>query len=143
LNGIVRINGEPALPCDADIVEIEPGVYSVLAGGASFEARVAGNEITIGGRRFRFDIDDPRKWKRSSLAADTGGRAVITAAMPGKIVRILVSAGDEVTAGQGVLVMEAMKMQNELKSPRAGRVTAIEVRENDSVKAGAPLATVE
>ncbi|HVV46038.1 MAG TPA: biotin/lipoyl-containing protein, partial [Bryobacteraceae bacterium] len=71
------------------------------------------------------------------------GRASIAAAMPGKIVRILVSVGDEVAAGQGILVVEAMKMQNELKAPKDGRVTAIEVRENDSVNAGAVLATIE
>ena len=63
--------------------------------------------------------------------------------MPGKVVRVLVSAGDEVVAGQAILVVEAMEMQNELKAPRDGRVTAIEVRENDSVKAGAVLAIVE
>jgi biotin carboxyl carrier protein len=63
--------------------------------------------------------------------------------MPGKIVRVLVAVGDEVVAGQGILVVEAMKMQNELKAPRDGRVTAIEVRENDSVNAGALLATIE
>ena len=70
------------------------------------------------------------------------GRASLTAAMPGKIVRVLVAVGDEVAAGQGILVIEAMKMQNELKAPRAGRVTAIEVKENDSVNAGALLATI-
>jgi biotin carboxyl carrier protein len=63
--------------------------------------------------------------------------------MPGKIVRVLVAVGDQVVAGQWILVVEAMKMQNELKAPRDGRVTAIEVRENDSVNAGAALATIE
>ncbi len=143
MNRTVRIDGEAVRPCDGDAVETEPGVYSVLSDGVSFEARVAGDEIAIGGHRFRFEIDDPRKWKRSSLAAGAGGRAALTAAMPGKIVRILVSVGDEVVAGQGILVMEAMKMQNEIKAPRAGSVTAIEVKENDSVNAGAPLAAVE
>ena len=63
--------------------------------------------------------------------------------MPGKIVRVLVTVGDEVVAGQGIVVVEAMKMQNELKAPRNGRVTAVEVGENDSVNAGAILATIE
>jgi biotin carboxyl carrier protein len=61
----------------------------------------------------------------------------------GKIVRLLVAVGDEVVAGQGIVVVEAMKMQNELKAPRDGRVTSIEVRENDSVNAGTVLATIE
>jgi biotin carboxyl carrier protein len=126
-----------------DVVEIGPNVYSIVADGVVYEARVAGKEISIGGVRFQFEIEDPRQWKRSTRSADSHGRASITAAMPGKIVRVLVSAGDEVTAGQGILVIEAMKMQNELKAPRSGRVTAIEVKPNDSVNAGALLATIE
>ena len=128
---------------ERDIVEVEPGVYSVIAGLSSWEVRVAGNEVTIDGHRFLVEIDDPRQWKRSRHAADAHGRASIAAAMPGKIVRILVGVGDEVVAGQGILVVEAMKMQNELKAPRDGRVTAIEVKESDSVNAGAILATIE
>jgi len=128
---------------EPDVVEVEPGVYSVIAGLASWEVRVAGNEISIGGHRFPFEIEDRRQWKRSSHAASAHGRASIAAAMPGKIVRVLVAVGEEVVAGQGILVVEAMKMQNELKAPRDGRVTAIEVSENDSVNAGAVLATIE
>lgn len=139
---LVLINGEAVEPLDTEIIEVEPGVYSVIAGLASWEARVASNEITIGGHRFHFEIEDPRQWKRSSHTADSPGRTSIAAAMPGKIVRVLVAVGDEVVAGQGILVVEAMKMQNELKAQRDGRVTAIEVKENDSVNAGAILATI-
>jgi biotin carboxyl carrier protein len=130
------------IPID-DIVEVEPGVYSVLLDGASYEARISGDGIDVNGHRFQFAIDDPRKWKGASPAAAVEGRASLTASMPGKVVRLLVQAGDEVTAGQAVLVLEAMKMQNELKSPRAGRVTALNVKLNDSVVAGAPLAVIE
>jgi biotin carboxyl carrier protein len=63
--------------------------------------------------------------------------------MPGKVVRILVAVGDEVEAGQGIVVVEAMKMQNEMKTPRAGRVAAIQAKENDSVVAGAVLAVID
>jgi biotin carboxyl carrier protein len=128
---------------DDDVVEVEPGVYSVIAGHSSWEVRVAGNQITIGGYSFPAEIEDPRQWKRSSHGAGAHGHASITAAMPGKVVRILVAVGDEVVAGQGIVVVEAMKMQNELKAPRDGRVTAIEVHENDSVNAGAVLAVIE
>ena len=128
---------------EPDIVEVEPGVYSVIAGLASWEVRVVGNQVTIGEYRVIIKTDDPRQWKRSRHAADAHGRASIAAAMPGKIVRVLVAIGDEVVAGQGILVVEAMKMQNELKAPRNGRVTAIEVKENDRVNAGATLATIE
>lgn len=140
---MIRINGEPVAPANADIVETEPNVFSILADGKSYEARVSGNEISIGGKRFHFEIEDPRRWKRSTLAAGAQGKASLTAAMPGKIVRVSVAVGDEVVAEQGLLVIEAMKMQNELKSPRDGRVTAIEVKENDSVNAGALLLTIE
>src|SRR5579862_6057865 len=126
----------------SDVIEVEPNVYSVLVDGVSYEARVIGNEVTIGGVHFEFELNDPRQWKRSARAADSRGRASLTAAMPGKIVRVLVAVGDEVAAGQGILVIEAMKMQNELKAPRAGRVTAVQVKENDSVNAGALLATI-
>ncbi len=141
---IVRINGEPVDPeSDANIVETEPGVWSVVTGGASYEARVEGDEIVIGGYRFRWEIDDPRQWKRSQGSAGIHGKIWLTAPMPGRIVRVLAAAGDQVTAGQGIVVIEAMKMQNELKAPRDGRVTAIEVKDDDRVNAGAILATIE
>jgi biotin carboxyl carrier protein len=143
LKQIIRVNGEPVQPANAEIIEVEPGVYSVIAEGISWEARVSADEIAIIGHRFRFEIDDPRQWNRSGHAAQAHGRASITAAMPGKVVRILVAVGDEVKAGQGIVVVEAMKMQNELKAPRDGRVTAVDVKENDSVNAGAALVTIE
>jgi acetyl/propionyl-CoA carboxylase alpha subunit len=125
-----------------DIVEAEPGVYSVIVDGASYEVRVAGDEIFVRGRRFRFETEDPRRWKRRGAGAGVAGRVAIVASMPGRIVRVLVAEGDEVEAGQGIVVVEAMKMQNELKSPRAGRVTSLAVKPADSVNAGAVLATV-
>ena len=143
MSRVIRINGEAVEPADADIVETEPHVYSIIADGVSCEARVSGNEISIGGARFLFEIEDPRQWKRSTHAAGAHGQASIKAAMPGKVVRVSVSIGDEVVTDQGLLVIEAMKMQNELKSPRDGRVTAIEVKENDSVNAGALLLIIE
>ena len=143
MSRVIRINGEAVEPAEADIVETEPNVFSILANGQSCEARISGNEISTGGRRFRFEIEDPRQWKPSTRAPGAHGLASITAAMPGKIVRVSVSIGDEVVAEQGLLVIEAMKMQNELKSPRDGRVTAIGVKENDRVNAGAVLMTIE
>ena len=139
----ILINGEPVEPhASATFIETEPGVYSVMVNGVSHEARVLGNEITIAGHRFTFEVDDPRQWKRSSGNAAAHGRATITAPIPGKVVRILAAVGDEVQAGQGIVVVEAMKMQNELKAPRDGRVESIDCRENDSVNAGAVLAII-
>mgnify|MGYP006278518713 CR=1 FL=1 len=75
-------------------------------------------------------------------ASGTGPQKVI-APMPGKVVRVLVKPGDEVTAKQGLVVVEAMKMENELKAARAGTVRDVSVREGQSVDAGAVLLVVE
>ncbi|PYT33286.1 MAG: acetyl-CoA carboxylase biotin carboxyl carrier protein subunit [Acidobacteria bacterium] len=131
----------------AQLAEVEPGVFSVLLDGRSYEARAEyGDEcawITVRGRRFRVAITDPRRWTQSSAALHGHDRETIVASMPGKIVRVLVLPGETVAAGQGVIVIEAMKMQNELKARRAGRLTAVPVREGETVAAGAILATIE
>lgn len=140
----ILIDGEAVSPVSYNtLVEVEPGVYSILVDGASYEARVDAGQVSVGKRRFDYQVDDPRQWKRSGGAAGAHGRAAILAPMPGKIVRILVATGDEVQEGQGIIVVEAMKMQNEMKAPRAGRVADIEVKENDSVIAGAVLAVID
>jgi biotin carboxyl carrier protein len=126
-----------------NLIETEPGLYSVLLDGASYEVRVLGSEVTVNGHRFEIAIEDPRQWKRRNGTAGAHGRISITAPMPGKVVRLLVAVGDAITAGQSVVVVEAMKMQNELKSPRDGHVTAVRVSENDSVNAGAVLVLIE
>ena len=119
------------------IIEVEPGVYSILVDGTSYEVRISRDEIALNGYRV------PRRQKRLSATAGAHGKVTIVAPMPGKVVRVLVSPGQEVTAGQGIVVVEAMKMQNELKSPRAGRVTSLNAKENDSINAGAVLAVIE
>lgn len=141
---VIRIDGEIVTSAlHNGTVETETGVYSVLVDGTSYEVRIDGQQVTVEGRPFRYEVDDPRQWKRSGDAAGGQGRAAIVAPMPGKVVRILVSIGDDVEAGQGIVVVEAMKMQNELKAPRAGRVTAIQAKENDSVVAGTVLAVID
>ena len=126
-----------------NLIETEPGVYSVLLDGACYEVRVLGNEVTVNGRLFEIAVEDPRQWRRRNGTGGAQGRVSITAPMPGKVVRLLVAEGDTVTAGQPVVVVEAMKMQNELKSPRDGQVTSIRAQENDSVNAGAVLVLIE
>ena len=120
---IIRINGQPAQPeSRADVVEVEPGVYSVILDGCSYEVAVTGSEAEIGGVRLEIEFEDPRKWNPAGSSRKAHGPEAIKAPMPGKVVRVLVTAGDEVAAGQGLVVLEAMKMQNEMKAPRAGRV---------------------
>jgi len=131
----------------AQIAAVEPGVYSVLRDGRSYEARIEESNgriiVFIDGHRFEVEIQDPRRWSRQSGRQGVEGRLSVTAPMPGKIVRLLVAEGDTVEAGQGLLVMEAMKMQNEMKAPKAGRVVSLTAREGATVAAGDVLAAIE
>jgi biotin carboxyl carrier protein len=132
---------------NAEIVAVEPGVYSVLWEGRCYEARVeeAGDCVIvfIDGHRFDVEIRDPRRWSRQAGKPAAEGLMHLLAPMPGKIVRLLVAEGDSVEAGQGLLVIEAMKMQNEMKSPKAGRVVSLSAREGSTVVAGEVLASIE
>ena len=141
---IIRINGIQVDPTSAaDILEVEPGVFSVILDGTSYEFAVTADEIEINGTRLQVERQDPRKWNPAASARRAGIRESVKAPMPGKVVRLLVSEGDEVVAGQGVVVVEAMKMQNEMKSPFAGKVVSIAVKEHEAVIAGSVLLTIE
>jgi biotin carboxyl carrier protein len=130
-----------------EVVSPEEGVYTFLAGDRVYEARVWAPEpnslnVTIGGHLFSTSIID-RKHRRSTIEHGIEGRQNLVAPMPGKVVRVLLGAGDEVTLGQGVVVVEAMKMQNEIKSPKTGRVIEVRVIEGATVNANQVLAVVE
>lgn len=131
----------------ADVQRIEPGVYSILIDSRSFEVRIENGDglvyASVNGRRVPVEIRDPRARARGGGAISLAGPQSISSPMPGKVVRLLVAEGEEVEAGQGLLVVEAMKMQNEIKSPKAGRVAAIRVREGAPAGAGATLVVVE
>ncbi len=131
----------------ASVLEVEPGIYSVLLGNRSFEARVErsaeGLAVHIRGRRFVLEVSDPRRLGRAAGGPLWEGRQKVTSPMPGKVVRVLVAQGDAIQAGQGLLVVEAMKMQNEMKAPKAGRVAALSAREGATVAAGEVLAIIE
>src|SRR6185503_7215541 len=127
----------------ADIRQVAPTVYSVLVGGRTYQAIIDGNSVSIGGHTFAVEVLDPRRWKREQNQQAGEGRQNIAASMPGKVIRVLVSAGDEVEAGQGLIVVEAMKMQNEMKAARAGIVATLTAREGATVGAGEVLATIE
>ena len=140
----ILINGAPVTPLrDADHAPIAAGLHSVLANGTSYEVRVNGSTITVNGHAFETEIQDPRRWSRQSASHGSQGRASINSPMPGKVVRILVELHQEVEAGKGIVVVEAMKMQNELKSPKPGKVVEIRVSENDGVAAGAVLVIIQ
>ena len=135
------------LPLDADAVEVSPGVYSILLHGESFEVRIekVGSELRAiaRGREYKIAIRDPREWKRNrGGTAEAEGRQQVTAPMPGKVVRILVATGDQVQAGQGLMVVEAMKMQNEIRTPKSGKIERLSVTEGQTVNAGEVVAVV-
>jgi len=131
----------------ADREEIAPGVYSILIDGRSYEAQVsrrAGDTdgdsspylVTVGLRHYLVEVRDPRRWRRDGAGVREKGPQEIVAPMPGKIVKVLVSENQEIVRGQGLLVIEAMKMQNEIRAHRAGRVERIYAQEGSGVEAG-------
>ncbi|HEY4364632.1 MAG TPA: biotin/lipoyl-containing protein [Bryobacteraceae bacterium] len=123
---------------------LEPGCVSVLIGGRSYRVtRGAAGEMMVNGQPVAAEVFDPRSLRSRKSGADRGGRHDICAPMPGKIVRVLVEAGDAVKAGQGLVVVEAMKMQNEMKSPKAGRVVEVRTKVDAAVSPGEVLMVVE
>ena len=102
--------------------------------------------VRVRGRVLRFEMLDERRLKMKEAQGfrmDVGGTASIDSPMPGKVIKILVKEGEEVKAGQGIIVVEAMKMENEIKTPKAGVVKEIKVKEGDAVEAGARMALIE
>jgi biotin carboxyl carrier protein len=133
---------------DADAVEVSPGIYSILIGGKLLEARVETKgdsqlRVTVASREYEATIRNSRKWKRDRAAgAEAEGRQQVTTPMPGKIVLVLMKTGDAVDAGQGIVVVEAMKMQNEIRSPKSGTVERLLVVAGQTVNAGEVVAIV-
>ena len=138
-----RVDGKTV---EAEVAEISSGVYSILLGGRSFEARVAphGERLTVevGSSRMTAEVIDPTHRRRERGEAEREGVQQIAAPMPGKVVRLLIEQGSPVEAGQGILVLEAMKMQNEVRSPKSGTVERLLVKEGQAVNAGDVLAVV-
>lgn len=99
--------------------------------------------VTLSGRIVAATVNGRRSRRAGAEGGGTDGEQAIAAPMPGRVVRVLVAPGDEVTARQGVVVVEAMKMENELRSPKAGRVKDVSVKAGDSVEAGRVLLVVE
>ena len=138
-----RVNGEDVA---VNAATTAAGVLSMLVGGESYEivANPAQQQIAIGGIRYSIEVRDPRSWRSSRARAGAqDGAKKITAPMPGKVVRVIARPGAEVEQGAGVIVIEAMKMQNELKSPKKGKVMKVLADEGAPVNAGDVLAVIE
>lgn len=131
-----------------DVREIEPDSYMFLLNTNVHECRVSASkntfDVSVHGRNYSVTIVDPKRL-RSGQNSDRHhhGVAEILAPMPGKVVRVQTETGATVEKGAGVVVVEAMKMQNEMKSPRDGIVVSIKVKPGDTVNAGDVLAVIE
>ena len=140
----VLIDGKPV---QADAHLIRPGVLSLLIEGKSHRIVLdpghAEPALHLQAQRIPYSIEDTRSLRARRRHAHAEGPVKLQASMPGRVVRVLVEEGDAVAAHQGVLVIEAMKMQNELKAPREGRIVEVRVSAGDTVSGGDILAVIE
>ncbi len=156
----IQILGEDeaaeALPVHTDFASVHSsidtgeGLYSLIADGKSYQAHVerteGGLRMVIGRHRFDLRVLTEREWRLEKVAphqAQQSGTAVIKAPMPGLVKGVLVAEGDQIKNGQRLVVLEAMKMENDITSPRDGRVTGIHVTQGATVEGGKPLVTIE
>jgi biotin carboxyl carrier protein len=136
---------------EIDVRELAPGQYLLVNGATVYNCRVDNNssqpesfDVALRGRNHNVLIVDPKRLRSGQgLGAHHSGAAEIISPMPGKIVRVLVEAGAAVAAGDGVIVVEAMKMQNEMKAPKAGVIVSINAEAGTTVNAGDVLAVIE
>jgi biotin carboxyl carrier protein len=136
---------------ELEVSEPEPNVYLLKNEGHIYEVRVTAGKtssdpfsVRLGANEFDIKIVDPKRLRSIGADQEHGeGMAEIKTAMPGKVVRILAAAGAEVQKGDGVIVVEAMKMQNEMKSPKDGIVKEVRVAEGSTVYAGEVLVVIE
>jgi biotin carboxyl carrier protein len=141
----VWLDGQPV---NVDAVQIDSNTLSLLLDGQCYEVHIAALpdgtlKLQTGLQEFAAEVTDPRVWRgRRSGALEAEGRQQVVAPMPGKIVCVLVEAGDKVEAGQGLVVVEAMKMQNEIRSPKGGVVERLHVKAGQPVNAGEVLCIV-
>lgn len=141
---ICRLEGRET---EVDAVLARPDVLSLRIGNQAYEVKCerVGSDLHlwVGSVRFSAEVRDPRSLRGRVRAADDHGPRKLIAPMPGKVLRVLGREGETVESGAGILVVEAMKMQNEIKSPKKGTIQKILVREGAAVNAGDVLAIVE
>lgn len=130
---------------DLEASEVEPNVFLLKHNNQIYQIYVAPNGfVNIGNHQLEITLTDPKRLRGSgSGSASAEGVAEIKTAMPGKLVRVLVDVGAEIKQGEAVLVVEAMKMQNEMKSPKDGIVKEVRFAEGATVNAGDVLAIIE
>jgi biotin carboxyl carrier protein len=123
--------------------------YSLIVDNRSFEVEVDNSDdefrVLVDGRTYRVKLVDERRMRfgGSQSGLELQGRQNVSVPMPGKVIAVLVAEGDQVDKGQGLVIVEAMKMENEVRSPIAGEVREIKVKAGDTVEGGAVLLVVE
>lgn len=132
----------------AQVSQPEPGLFTVTLNHRIYRCLLdqqpdGRTEVIVNGQRFPVAVRDKKHRRGNAGDAVASGKATLVAPMPGKVARVLCAVGDEIVANQGVLVVEAMKMQNEVQAPKAGKVVEIRVSEGQTVNAGEVLAIVE
>lgn len=143
---LVRIDGRQF---EVDLRRTGESSFSVIVDHRSFELRVArdGEDLVVVSRDglARLSLADGLRRAKNAAAPGAGqrARAEVKAMMPGRVVEVMVGPGDEVGAEQGVMIVEAMKMENELRTPRAGRVAEVRVARGETVEKGAVLVVIE
>ena len=139
----VRLDGRPV---EVDVHDAGPHAMSLIADGRAYDAvverREGGYRVVLRGQAIEVSLVEASRGAVAPRKA-AGGPSRVQAPMPGTLVRVLVRAGEDVGAGQGLVVMEAMKMENEIRAPRAGRVKEAPVREGQAVETGALLVLLE
>jgi len=146
---------EYELNIDGQIVRVDTArlgssVYSIIEDGRHFEGAVgargeSGFEVLVGGRIHRFDVVDERTQQLAAAATTTtlSGPQTVHAEMPGKVVKLYVPVGNPVSEGEGVVIIEAMKMENEIAAPVDGVLTSMNISEGDVVEPGSVLFVIE
>jgi acetyl/propionyl-CoA carboxylase alpha subunit len=135
----LEVDWRPAGSAFASLIVVPEGrSYDV-----GFEARPGGYRVLVGSEDFAVELLETARAAPAAARRAAAGPARLVAPMPGRIVRVLAEPGQAVEAGQGLVVMEAMKMENELRSPRAGRVAEVHARERQTVEMGALLVVVD
>lgn len=134
-------------PVEFEAELLRPGVLSLLMNGRAYRIVLEDDAeeptILLEGQRFPYRLDDPRSLKaRRAHSRGTDGPRPLKASMPGRVVRVMVEPGAHVELHQSIIVIEAMKMQNELKASKAGVVAELHIAAGDTVSSGDVLAVI-
>lgn len=143
LKGEARVNirlKEDEKPAEAGKASSGSDSYKITLDGKSYNVSLNGKQATVNGKSYNFDVADGES--QSASTASSGKTESIEAKMPGVVIKILAEEGEEIEAGQSVMILEAMKMETELKSAVTGTIAEVNVKVGDQVKAGQVLLTV-